>query len=153
MITRLTIILNRNGGNMLVEPEGKAAVSASPALRDSKWPEDYAPTPWRLESYTGEHGLRGWEVLDAVGASVCTIISPTIIGKVLGTVITATPDLLKALKTVVRQMEGRHPVGNDAFLAARRAIAKAAKQFPNVERTSARVNHSTPHRPKRKTAQ
>lgn len=42
-----------------------------------------------------------------------------------GALIAAAPDLLKALKTVVRQMEGRHPVGHDAFLAARRAIAKA----------------------------
>jgi len=28
----------------------------------------------------------------------------------------------KALRTVVRQMEGGHPVGHDAFLAARRSL-------------------------------
>jgi len=42
--------------------------------------------------------------------------------------IAAAPDLLKALKTVVRQMEGRHPVGHDAFLAAQRAVIKAEER-------------------------
>jgi hypothetical protein len=37
----------------------------------------------------------------------------------------AAPELLGALKTIVRQMEGGHPVGHDAFLAARRAISNA----------------------------
>jgi hypothetical protein len=33
-------------------------------------------------------------------------------------------DVCKALRTVVRQMEGGYPVGHDAFLAARRAVRK-----------------------------
>ncbi|MDT5061489.1 MAG: hypothetical protein QOH63_1948 [Acidobacteriota bacterium] len=31
---------------------------------------------------------------------------------------------VNALRTVVRQIEGSHPVGHDAFLAARRALKK-----------------------------
>lgn len=41
--------------------------------------------------------------------------------------------LFLALRTVVRQMEGGHPVGHDAFLAARRAI-RAAEARRNPDR-------------------
>ena len=36
-------------------------------------------------------------------------------------------DVVAALQTVVRQIEGGHPVGNDAFLAARRALKRTGE--------------------------